>query len=692
MADIDKELSKINSAIYGKDVRNAMHDGLQKVNNENVNRLASQDAIIQNNTIKQDLLEQKYDEQIKELANETPQLPEIVDARQGFETLGLIIKQKIYHFSNVAQMKNCLTLASGDVCRTLGYYDENDGGAGEYKIVNDITLVDNGGSIHNLTNGLKAVLIVKNFVNVRQFGAKGDNIADDTSFIQNALNSKSKVFVPKGTYLIRNITLNDRQEFFGSYGNSIIKSIDGNGSEDLVKTNTSANKCIIKDLIIDGNKMVNNVVNVKRNNGVLNGQFDCKHVLENLEIKNGNGIGLIVGNNVRESRFVNLDVFKNGTHGVYIQGTDNMFSNMSSHSNQKDGIRLTGSNNKLCNSKAYINGLSNEYDDSLPAGLTIIGVLNTITNCEFQENIYDGIKLMGYMNTINGCIVDSNGSDAYDYKYDYAAGIHIVPNNTSRDYATAFNIINGSIISSNHITGQQKYGILIENDKEDNYNENPCFNVINSVVESDLRYIDGVKADMIKFKNDIDNFTNTAIINGVDQHANCDIVKTINNLVAGTYESDNANFRIAETSLNDIGNCLKIKFRTYENAQYHAVCYKTYALFKNNTERKVKGIIVRYKAKTSNCNIAARCNIHGVYYNDDTFAETIPFHNIQEKYLSDTISKEYKDCVAILDMRQFEGKTLKELYVYFGGRIENEITENSGTIEIDFKDIEYYIF
>ena len=105
-------------------------------------------------------------------------------------------------FNTVAEMKANTELVAGDTCQTLGYYEVNDGGAGLYKIVNDNTLVDDGGSIHELENGLKATLIINDSVNVKQFGAYGDGEHDDTNAIQTALNNSHYIYIPDGTYMI----------------------------------------------------------------------------------------------------------------------------------------------------------------------------------------------------------------------------------------------------------------------------------------------------------------------------------------------------------------------------------------------------------------------------------------------------------------------------------------------------------
>ena len=80
-----------------------------------------------------------------------------------FSTLnGYKVKDKkaIRFYDSVASMKADTTLKDGMHVKTKGYYSVSDGGHGEYVIVDDDTLVDDGGSIHVLTNGLRAKLLI----------------------------------------------------------------------------------------------------------------------------------------------------------------------------------------------------------------------------------------------------------------------------------------------------------------------------------------------------------------------------------------------------------------------------------------------------------------------------------------------------------------------------------------------------
>ena len=114
-------------------------------------------------------------------------------------------------YESIASMKADTKLKEGYHVKTKGYYEANDGGHGEYVILDDETLVDDGGSIHVLTNGLRAKLIVNDNINVKQFGAYGDNEHDDglilNKAISYAVNNGYNVYVPTGVYLT-SITIN----------------------------------------------------------------------------------------------------------------------------------------------------------------------------------------------------------------------------------------------------------------------------------------------------------------------------------------------------------------------------------------------------------------------------------------------------------------------------------------------------
>lgn len=600
----------------------------------------------------------------------------------------------IFGFDNVESMKNATNLINGSYAKTLGYYNKNDGGAGLYKIRNitNDDVVDNAKIIGLLDDNLIAELIISNYVNVKQFGAKGDNVTDDTLYIQKALDLYNKIYIPEGTYMISNLKLKNGQELFGIYGKTILKSISENTNSNLIETLNNANKVYIHDISFNGDLRVDTTLNLIRASGIQNGLFDCKHIITNVEVMYGNTNCLLVGDNVRESKFTNLDIRNGNGYGVRISGTDNMFVDLSVHSNKRDGCYITGSNNKIVNSKFYINGLSDEYDNRLPAGLTILGKVNVITGCEIQENIYDGIKLIGYMNTITGCLIDSNGSNAYSYQYAESAGIHIMNNNVSRQQPTAFNMIIGNTISSHHVTGMQKYGILIENIKAPNsheYRNNPSYNIINCIVESDKLNVDGIKTSLKMFENDIPNISNNVIINGNDLYKYITI-KDLSGLTEGTYSSSNL-LTCTSTLLNNRDLIMECTNNSSPNG---SSIYKTYKLFNNNQPDsdigRPKGLIVKFKAKTSNNKVTARCNIDMVYYNDETYTTTTSVHNIRETYLSQTLSSEFVDCVSILDLRQYNLPLLKDLYIYFGGHLENDIGNTNFNLE--FKDIEYYLF
>lgn len=153
------------------------------------------------------------------------------------ESVQLKLNKKPYYFDTVADMRNA-KLKNGDFAITAGFYEVNDGGGAKYKvrkitnedIINNMVII----ALNDKSNELIAELIT-NKINIKQIGARGDGVTDDTKIIQYALSNYENVYIPNGEFLITNtLQMNDCKKIIGN--NPIDSIISCNNSNiDILK-------------------------------------------------------------------------------------------------------------------------------------------------------------------------------------------------------------------------------------------------------------------------------------------------------------------------------------------------------------------------------------------------------------------------------------------------------------------------
>lgn len=165
---------------------------------------------------------------------------------------------QVQSFNSIAALRLRSGTTAANAAKTLGYYSAGDGGANAFYWDSTSVATDNSGTIIKPTSvsGAGRWLAVNSDVcNVKQFGAKGDNLTNDTSFITNAIASCKRVYITGNqTYLFDNVPVLDDSEIIFNGGAKIGLRSGGSGFA-FVATGTNGthkNRILIKRGRIDG--------------------------------------------------------------------------------------------------------------------------------------------------------------------------------------------------------------------------------------------------------------------------------------------------------------------------------------------------------------------------------------------------------------------------------------------------------
>lgn len=178
------------------------------------------------------------------------------------------------------------------------------------------------------------------FINVTDYGAKGDGTSDDTNAINSAITAAAAgkiIYFPAGTYLVSDeLTItSDYLSFLGDLGATLLR-----GGDDAIMR-ISGDRCNIENLRFDGNKDTEAVVNAAL---IIDGSYNYCNRLEvfdstdhginldgqlttcafnsvmNCYIHDNDGVG-IGQNTVTDSYIAFNDIFNNELEGISIDVT-----------------------------------------------------------------------------------------------------------------------------------------------------------------------------------------------------------------------------------------------------------------------------------------------------------------------------------------------------------------------------------
>lgn len=342
-------------------------------------------------------------------------------------------------FNTVNDMKNANNLVNGSICLTLGFRNINDKGNAKYKIRN-VTTSDNINEMNiiKINEQLVAELIIDEPLNVKQLGAYGDGIHDDTEILQNIINMNKPIIFDDSTYMINKNGLLLINNTTITFNNTILKMITNNSSGyKILNINRCNNVNILGNAYLIGDKETHTGETGEYGHCIqIIGSSNI--VIENVDCSYGWGDGLFLGKT--DNDFIipenitinNLNCHHNSRNGLSItSGKNVIINNLITHHNTRTApnggfdIEPNDSNDiidvTLNNVYSYNNGksntfyqafISNAYTDNYIVNignLNIKGQLSVTVNNDKSIINIDNINIDTVTNQTTGLVLTCHG-------------------------------------------------------------------------------------------------------------------------------------------------------------------------------------------------------------------------------------------------------------------------------------------
>jgi hypothetical protein len=476
------------------------------------------------------------------------------------------------------------------------------------------------------------------------------NGTNDTTNIQNALNSGKRVMLSSGTFLISKLTLPSNSLLLGSGKSTIIKSINNNTNTSyLIDTVDKAYNVMIDSFVLDGNKTNNSNIFggihivCTNNTGLV--QFDVMNNVKDIYIKSLTGNGFELDQYCRGCLLDNVVVYSANGIGFWVKGTDNILSNCVAGTIGKEGIYFdtSSASNKLIGCKSFLAG------NITPncSGFLLKGYNHNIVGCEVQQNNYNGIEVTGNNTIVSGTNTSNNGCIGTD--------------SSAMKITGSYNSVEVTI-TSDGIDSKQKYGIYLD--------VKSCANNVRAIIKELFLPTTPTTLPSMILINDYNNFTNNVIINGED--IGNFTVNPLDLTTGITFSSD------ATGSHSVVDNVITVNTSNYSSLAFDWGSKVIKSIPTGELTGK-KVLVMKAKCKTSTKELLAgmRALINGSFYSSSGVAG-----------LGKTDSSEYRTVFLVVDLAAIGAITNCQIYFYSfknnGATVVNNTTAT-------FKDIVYTV-
>lgn len=267
------------------------------------------------------------------------------------------------------------------------------------------------GGVHSAKGWAETLAHSALVLNVKDYGAKGDGVTNDSNAFQAAFNdAHSKggaiIFVPEGTYLVSGARTYEHTNIKGVFGKTVIKRPNNDDNyifrSAYIYTDNVFDYVSLEDVIFDGNK--SNALGQEAKS--LIAYYKVRYFYaRNCIFRNSLGYGL------------GLQAYPNGA----IVGTQSyVYMENCYFLNNGDGVTddtMDGLDIKYCDNITLVGCTANDNKDN---GINVRGVNVSIVGCKAANNLNNGFALQGNAGgalpaTINvsGCFSLSNSGHGY---------------------------------------------------------------------------------------------------------------------------------------------------------------------------------------------------------------------------------------------------------------------------------------